>query len=94
MNLKDFSKVLTNDREVWYTGIVGGGNKTRRMEMTFSEVREYVKRSGVRVYVVAKISKYDEICVEVKKGDFLEQIKGYEGETGIIQILEGDVIFG
>ena len=44
---------------------------------TFKEIRAQAKRAGVKVYATCQVTSDDEICVEVKKIDFLRQIKGW-----------------
>lgn len=63
--------------------------------MIYQEARKYAARSGVRVFAVVNVSDNDEICVEIKKGGFIESLSGWTGEATRIDIdLDGNLLMG
>ena len=63
--------------------------------MTYQEAREYAARPGVRVFAVVSVSNDDEVCVEIKKGGFIEALSGWTGEATRIDIdLDGNLSMG
>ena len=63
--------------------------------MTYQEARKYAARPGVRVFAVVSVSDDDEICVEIKKGGFIESLSGWTGEATHIQVdPNGDLLMG
>jgi len=48
--------------------------------LTIIELRKQAKVKGTKIYAIVKFTDDDEICVEVKKSSFLDEILGWKAE--------------
>ena len=49
-------------------------------EYTFAEIRKHVGKAGVKVYAQVRVTYDDVVHVEVKKADFLRQIRTWDAD--------------
>lgn len=63
--------------------------------MTYQEARKYAARPGVEILAIVPVSNDDEICVAIKKGEFIEALSGWTGEATRIAIdRDGNLLMG